>query len=162
MKVLVSAASKYGATVEIANAIVDVLTERGFDTVMMPPEHVGTVDDYVAVVIGSAVYMGQWMKAAREMVVRERDALAILPVWLFSSGPVGDPPKPAEAAVDVAGIVDATKARDHRVFRGKLVKEQLSFPERAMALALRAQEGDFRDWDEIKRWASGIADALQP
>jgi menaquinone-dependent protoporphyrinogen oxidase len=47
------------------------------------------------------------------------------------------------------------------LFAGKLVKKQLSFPERAMALALRAQEGDFRDWDEIKGWAARIADALE-
>ena len=27
---------------------------------------------------------------------------------------------------------------------------------------LRAPEGDFRDWDEIRAWAGAIADALVP
>jgi len=83
-------------------------------------------------------------------------------VWLFSSGPVGDPPKPEEDPVDVADLVALTDAREHRVFAGKLVRRQLSFPERAIVAALRVPEGDFRDWTEIRRWAAGIAEALRP
>jgi menaquinone-dependent protoporphyrinogen oxidase len=105
-----------------------VLADHGLDTAVIPPEQVGAIDDFDAAVLGSAVYMGQWMKPARELADRSGEALAALPVWLFSSGPVGDPPKPAEAPVDVAEILQATKARDHRVFAGKLVKKQLSEP----------------------------------
>jgi hypothetical protein len=43
-------------------------------------------------------------------------------------------------------------------FTGKLVKKHLSFPDRAVASAIRAQEGDFRNWAEIRQWATGIAD----
>jgi menaquinone-dependent protoporphyrinogen oxidase len=103
MEVLVSAASKYGATTEIAKAIDAVLAERGFDTTMAPPEQVVAIENYGAVVLGSAVYMGQWMKPARALVDRSCEVLAALPVWLFSSGPVGEPPKPPEDSVDVAG-----------------------------------------------------------
>ncbi len=46
------------------------------------------------------------------------------------------------------------------MFAGKLVRKQLSFPERAIASALRVPEGDFRDWTEIRQWAAEIADAL--
>jgi menaquinone-dependent protoporphyrinogen oxidase len=88
-------------------------------------------------------------------------ALAERPVWLFSSGPVGDPPKPEEDPVDVAELVTATGAREHRVFAGRLVRRQLSFPDRAIVSALRVSEGDFRDRTEITRWAASIADTLQ-
>jgi menaquinone-dependent protoporphyrinogen oxidase len=81
-------------------------------------------------------------------------------VWLFSSGPVGDPPKPEEDPVDVADLLAATGAREHRIFAGKLVRKQLSFPEREIVSALRVPEGDFRDWTEIRQWAAGIADAM--
>jgi len=47
------------------------------------------------------------------------------------------------------------------VFAGKLVKQQLSFPEKAIVSALRVPQGDFRDWTEIKGWASAIADSLR-
>jgi hypothetical protein len=66
--------------------------------------------------------------------------LAARPVWLFSSGLIGDPPKPEEDPVDVAEIMQATKAREHRVFAGKLVRKQLNFPDRAIAAALRVPE----------------------
>ena len=160
MKVLVCAASKFGATSQIAQAVADVLAERGCEVRVLPPEKVGVVEEFDAVVLGSAVYMGQWMKPARELAERSAGALGARPVWLFSSGPVGEPPKPADNPVDVTEILQSTKARDHQIFTGKLVKKHLSFPDRAMASAIRAAEGDFRNWAEIKAWASGIADTL--
>jgi len=161
MKVLVCAATKYGATGEIANAVADVLAEKGLEVTVIPPGQAGAIEQFDAVVLGSAVYMGQWMKPARELVDRSAAVLAARPVWLFSSGPVGEPAKPAENPVDVSKILQSTKARDHRVFTGRLVKKHLSFPDRAMASAIRAAEGDFRNWAEIRAWAAGIASALQ-
>jgi len=159
MRVLVTAATKYGATGEIAEAIGQELRERGLDATVGPPEEAGNVDGYDAVVLGSAVYAGHWLKAARELVDRQRDALAARPVWLFSSGPVGDPPKPEEDPV--AGLVAATGARDHRVFAGRLLRKQLGFADKAIAVALQVPDGDFRDWTAIREWAAGIADALR-
>ena len=161
MKVLVCAATKYGATGEIANVVADVLAEEGLEVTVIPPEQAGAIEQFDAVVLGSAVYMGQWMKPARELVDRSAAALAARPVWLFSSGPVGEPAKPAENPVDVSKILQSTNARDHRVFTGRLVRKHLSFPDRAMASAIRAAEGDFRNWAEIRAWAAGIASALQ-
>jgi menaquinone-dependent protoporphyrinogen oxidase len=160
MKVLVTAATKYGATREIGRAIGDVLTERGLEVTVIPPEEVGTIEGYVAVVLGSAVYAGHWLKPAKELVDRLGGALVARPVWLFSSGPIGDPPKPEEDPVDAAELMETTKARDHRVFAGNLEKKQLSFGEKAIVLALRAPEGDFRDWDAIRAWADDIARGL--
>jgi len=160
MRVLVSAATRYGATAEIGQAIGEVLGEHGLEPAVVPPERVGGLDGFDAVVVGSAVYAGHWLKPARELVDRLGGELAGRPVWLFSSGPVGDPPKPDEDPVDVTEVLAATGARGHRVFAGKLLRKQLSFPERAIVSALRVPEGDFRDWAEVRRWAAGIADAL--
>ena len=103
MKVLLTAASKYGATAEIVATIGEVLGgEQGLNATVVPPEEVAAVDGYDAVVLGSAVYAGCWLAAAKELADRAGSALAGKPVWLFSSGPVGDPPKPEEDPVDVA------------------------------------------------------------
>jgi menaquinone-dependent protoporphyrinogen oxidase len=161
MRVLVTAATKHGATGEIAQAIGDALRDQGLDPTVLEPGQVEGLDGYDAVVLGSAVYAGHWLKPARELVARCGDDLAARPVWLFSSGPVGDPPEPEEDPVDVAEILAATSAREHRLFAGKLVRKQLSFPERAIVSALRVPEGDFRDWAGITGWAAGIATALR-
>ena len=136
-----------------------MLAERGCEVTVLPPEKVAAVQEFDAVVLGSAVYMGQWLKPARELAQRSASALAARPVWLFSSGPVGEPAKPADNPVDVTKIIQASKARDHQIFTGKLANKHLSFPDRAMASAIRAQDGDFRNWAQIRDWATSIADA---
>lgn len=160
MKVLVTAASKHGSTAEIARVIGEVLEERGLEVTEALPDEVDTLEGYDAVVLGSAVYAGHWLKPATEFVQRFGDGLSGLQVWLFSSGPIGDPPKPEEDPVDVAALMDETNAAGHRVFSGKLTRSGLSFGEKAIVLALRAPDGDFRDWDEIRSWAVEVAGAL--
>ena len=52
------------------------------------------------------------------------------------------------------------KPNEHRVFFGALNKSKLGFAERMMVKAVKAPEGDFRDWDSIRDWADGIAPEL--
>src|SRR3954463_7523707 len=94
MRVLVSAASKHGATSEIATKVAKELASRGFEVVAQPADVVSSVAEFDAVVIGSAIYAGGWMAPARALVEREAASLLTLPVWLFSSGPLGDAAKP--------------------------------------------------------------------
>jgi len=155
MRVLVTAASKYGSTQEIAEAIGATLRERGLEAAALPADRVDGVDGYDAVVIGSGVYAGHWLGPAKDLVDRVAGQLVERPVWLFSSGPIGDPPKPTEDPVDVAAVLRITRAKDHRVFAGKLVKRHLSFGERAIVMAVRAPEGDYRDWERSARGPRG-------
>ena len=162
MRVLVAVASRYGATAEIADAIGRTLEQAGLDVVVMDAAEVTTVEPFSAAVIGSGAYASDWLKAARAMVDRCEAELAQMPVWLFSSGPLGDPLKPQDDdAVNVDGIIQLTDAVDHRLFPGALNRDKLSFAERALIRALRVEDGDFRDWDAIEAWAQEIAAALQ-
>ena len=161
-RVLVTAGSKHGSTTEIAAHISARLTQAGVESETVDPEHVGDVIDYDAFVIGSAVYAGHWTGAAKSLATRIGGVRGDRPVWLFSSGPIGDPPKPEEVPVDVAEIVEATNPVNHTVFAGKVDKKLLSFGERAILVAVRAPEGDYRDWAEIETWADEIAAALIP
>lgn len=160
IKVLVSAGSKHGSTTEIGERIGSVLTQRGLSVTVLEPDDVIDVSAYEAVVLGSAVYAGHWVPAAKELANLVAAGDPRPATWIFSSGPVGDPPKPEEDPVDVAEVFKATEAREHRVFAGKIDKSKLNFGEKAMVVAFRAPEGDFRDWDEIESWAGEIAEAL--
>lgn len=162
MKTLVAAASRHGATQEIAEAIGRVLVSSGIEADVCPYEGVDELAPYDAFVLGSAIYMGRWLESARDFVETHADELSARPTWLFSSGPIGDPPRPAAGdAVQVDSIVAATNAREHRLFAGKLDKSLLGFGERAVAVAFRVAEGDYRDWAEIEAWGHGIAEALR-
>jgi len=162
MTVLVAVASKYGATQEIADAMGRVLIERGIETDVRSIDDVVDLTSYAAVVLGSGVYAGHWLEPARRFVEERSDELADRPTWLFSSGPIGDPPRPSEQeAVKIEPVIAATRAKEHRLFAGRLDKSKLSFPERALVFAFRAAEGDFRDWHAIAAWAGEIADVLE-
>jgi menaquinone-dependent protoporphyrinogen oxidase len=161
MTVLVAAESKHGATFEIAEAIGRSLRAAGVAVDVRRLSAVTNLAGYDAVVLGSAVYSGHWMHAAREFVEEHEEELSTHPLWLFSSGPLGTPPHPIEEhAVNISDLVHATDAREHRLFAGRLDKYDLGFAERAVALAVQAPEGDFRDWDAIAAWGADIAAAL--
>jgi menaquinone-dependent protoporphyrinogen oxidase len=160
MRILVTAASRHGSTAEIAARIAEALAAHAdLDVTVRAPQDVEEINSYDAYVLGSAIYMGHWLEAARDLVQRHhgwRDH----PVWLFSSGPIGDPPKPDEQPVDIGAVVLATHAREHRLFSGALRRDRLGFAERAMVAALHAPYGDFRDWTAIDALAQDIANAL--
>jgi menaquinone-dependent protoporphyrinogen oxidase len=161
MRVLVAVASKYGATREIADAIGRGLSESGIEVEVRDVTDTPDLAGVDAVVLGSAVYAGRWLEGARSFVDEHAEELAACPTWLFSSGPIGDPPRPAEGeAVHIEDILERTSAREHRVFAGKLDRTKLTFGERAIAFAFRAAVGDFRDWHAIAAWAREIAAAL--
>ena len=93
VKVLVAYATKYGATADIAEKIGQVLRQAGLQTDVLPTDSVSDLTLYKAVVLGSAVYAGQWRKEAVMFLEVNEKTMAERPVWLFSSGPtgVGDP-----------------------------------------------------------------------
>jgi menaquinone-dependent protoporphyrinogen oxidase len=162
MRVLVTAASRHGSTREIAEAIARGLTSRGVEADARPVEELESLDDYDAFVIGSGVYVGHWLEPARELVETQAAALAAAPVWLFSCGPLGAPEalKPEGEPVDVEELVRTTQPVEHRVFAGRLDRSLLGFGEKALVVAVRAPEGDFRDWDAIDAFAGEIAERL--
>jgi menaquinone-dependent protoporphyrinogen oxidase len=155
MRILVTAASRHGATAGIAAALADRLAALGNDVDLRSPEKVEHLSGAEAVVLGSAVYAGMWLKAAREAVDRLAPELRERPTWLFSSGPLGNPPV-VTAEADVSGYVAATGAVEHRTFPGALVLCRLMYSERLMVRALHAPEGDFRDLGAVEAWADHI------
>lgn len=164
-RVLVVVASRHGATAEIARALAVRLNEfrdgaAGVMAMAVPVEQDPDPRPFTAVVVGSAVYLGRWLEPARRYTAAHAAALRGRPVWLFSSGPIGDPPFPPDEPHDLTPLVRLIGAREHRVFPGRLDKARLGFGERAMVTAMRAPLGDFRDWDAVRIWADHIAAAL--
>ena len=159
MRLLIAVASKHGATAEIGAFLEQVWT-TDFEVDRIDVADRVDVADYDAAIIGSAVYAGRWMKDARRFVKKHEGVLHRIPVWLFSSGPLGDPPEPDEDPTDVADIEESIGIRGHVAFPGKLDTSALGFAEKAMVKALRVSDGDFRDWESIREWAEHITTGL--
>ena len=102
MRILVTAASRHDATTEVAHGIATALERADIEVDERRPEDVGHLDGFDGVVLGSAIYAGDWLKPAKDLVERTSSRMRALPVWLFSTGPIGVPLKPEGLPVDVA------------------------------------------------------------
>jgi menaquinone-dependent protoporphyrinogen oxidase len=165
-KVLVAYATKYGATAEIAERIGQVLRQAGLDTDVLPVARVGDLRPYRAVVLGSAVYIGQWRKEAVRFLTAHEAALAERPVWLFSSGPTGegDPLKLTEGwqfPAKLQAVADRIAPRQITLFHGAAEASKLNWIEKWMLKKVGAPAGDYRDWEAIASWAAEIAAELR-
>lgn len=160
MRVLVTTASKYGATAELGEAIRDALAAASVDAEYARVEDGPDPGGYDAAVVGSGVYAGHWLAAARKWVSEHAGALGAMPVWLFSSGPVGEPPVPKDETLDLSDIVEAVRPQGQIVLAGKVERSRLKFGDRAITAAMRVPDGDFRDFDAARAWAGEIAAAL--
>ena len=163
MNVLVVYGSRLGATRGIAERIGARLRDDRLDVVVQPASEATVFTDADAFVIGSGVYAGHWVRESADYVRRNRAILVRRPVWLFSSGPVGDLAtrhEPVEPK-DVATLRAMVNPREHRVFAGALDRGTLdgSTLGRAERLVARRMipEGDYRDWAAVDAWAAGIA-----
>ncbi len=161
MRVIVACASKHGSTEGIAEAIAERLRQLGHDAAAFRAAEVADLNGVHAVVLGSAGYAGSWMKEATEFAEANSGILSGLPVWLFSSGPLGtEVHDEEEQPRQLAELTETLHPRAHRMFFGALDRSKLSFGERMMVKAVKAPDGDFRDWNAISVWADEIAREL--
>jgi menaquinone-dependent protoporphyrinogen oxidase len=165
-RVLVAYGTKHGATKEIAEKVGQALRESGFQVDVVPAEGAGDLGGYGSVVIGSAVYMGQWRKDAKRLLRDNETLLGQVPVWLFSSGPTaeGDPAELLEGwryPKSLEQTVESIKPRGIAVFGGFNNPEKMTGFDRWVIKRVKASIGDFRDWEAISAWAGEIASSLR-
>lgn len=173
-RVLVAHASRHGSTAGIAERIAEQLRGAGLDAVALEVDEVEDVGAWDACVIGAATYMSHWLRPATRFVRRNEELLAERPVWLFSSGPVGDEQLDDEGndLLEVSRpqefdeLHESLAPREEKVFFGSWDPDAppVGLAERLMRLVPAGRDtlpaGDFRDWPAIDAWADAIATAL--
>jgi len=185
-RVQIIVASRHGGTAGIAQRIADTLRTDGLDVMVDLAEDRPRPADVDAYLVGSGVYMGQWLREAADFVEQHASTLATRRVWFFSSGPLPistknepgtDPITNAFGPSDGPGSgghkrIEALSAlvhpRDHRVFMGKF--DPGAPPKPLAERVVRAMPvgkgilpaGDWREWEAIKAWAHELAAELQP
>lgn len=164
--VLVVYATRYGSTQEVAEAIAEMLRDRGLMADLQTMKAVRTLEGYDAVVLGAALYMYRWHKDARRFLSRQRKALEGLPVAVFALGPVKSP-RDEEEWRGARDQLDDELAKHPwlkpvavAILGGKFDPAKLRFPMKLFAGSEPAS--DARDWEAIGDWANDLAAKLEP
>ena len=169
-KVLVAYASYCGTTGGVAEAIGQVLCQKGATVDVRLVKNISDLTPYQAVVIGSATRSASWWPEAIEFVERNKEELSRKPVAYFLTCLALY--KDTEASRRVArGYMDpALKAApevqpvDIGLFAGVLDYSKLNLVYRMVMKSKMKKrgvpEGDFRDWNAIRSWAKGLCSPL--
>ena len=134
-KILIAYASKYGSTAQIAENIALRLKKAGLTPVVRGAKEISSLAEYSAVVTGSAVYAGSWLKEAADFLEKFQEELTQLPTWLFSAGPTGkgDPVEQMKGwrfPDSLKPLVDKIRPRDIAFFHGVLDMSKLRLAEK--------------------------------
>jgi menaquinone-dependent protoporphyrinogen oxidase len=160
MRILVAYGSTHGATAELAEAIGEELTARGFPADVVDAATVTDLDGYDAAVVGGSLYWDRWQPDARGLIERCGEQLRTMPVWLFSSGPTdGSAAGGSLAPVpEVQRLARGIDIAGHTTFGGLMTAP----PGRLVRRFTPATRvGDFRDRDQVTEWVARIAKALR-
>ena len=158
-RVLITYATRAGSTVEVAAAIGESLSERGFRVDVKPVKDKPALNGYQAVIMGSAIRMGNWLPEAVDYIQANREALAGMPVALFTvhmlnTGEDDASRSNRKAYLDkVRPLLGDT---EEVYFEGAMDFSKLSFLDRFISRMVKAEEADRRDWEAIRGWVPEI------
>lgn len=157
-QILVTYATCFGSTQEVAETIAARLREQGVAVDLRPMAEVDSLDGYGAALLGSAVQHGTWLPEALAFAEAHQQALRLMPVALFS--------------VHITNLGnDAASQRNRRAFLDSVrplvqpVTEVFfagKFDRRGAALLLPRWAArfiptmDMRKWQTIHAWADDV------
>lgn len=168
-KILVTYASRTGSTAGVAEAIGKALAESGAEVEVRPMQEVSDLTPYGAVVAGSAIQGAHWLPEAMQFVQTHRAALAQKPfaAFLVCMTMTMKNESYREGVVKwMAPVRALVKPVSEGFFAGALDLDKVpSLRKRLMFRVSIAtgvwSEGDHRDWDAIRAWASALTEKLQ-
>jgi menaquinone-dependent protoporphyrinogen oxidase len=174
-KILIAYDTTHGSTAEVADHIGRELCARGFTVDVRFVGNASSIEDYDAVILGSAIYEFNWLPDARRFVSRHYATLASKPaaVFIVCSAMYQDTPESRDAVQKAfvspllnrypaisplaiglfGGSVDFNTNR-YNLFEKivlRILGKLLGFKESA----------DWRNWDYISDWAQAVGDLVE-
>lgn len=162
--VLVVYGTKTGCTAGIAERIGQVLAASGATVDVRPAEDGPDPVAYDAIVVGSGVRVGSWHGRVKEWVAANAAVLKTKPVAFFTAclTMAQTPEKADEVRAYTEPLIAETGVTPVEIglFAGMNEPKRFSLPERLILKAMKAPQGDFRDWPAIETWTQEIAPVL--
>ncbi len=151
--------TRAGSTAEVADFIGKKLSEHGWSADVEDIETAKDLSGYRAVVIGSAIRMGNVLRETREFVKARRADLQGIPVAYFvvcMTMREDTPENRAKADAYLDPLRSEVEPLEVGLFAGKMDYSKLDARSRLMAKAVDIPSGDFRDWTAIEAWANAL------
>jgi menaquinone-dependent protoporphyrinogen oxidase len=163
-RTLVAYASRAGSTAEVAEAIGDVLRTGGLDVDIRPVKEVVGVGGYDSLVLGTAIWAGQPLPEMKRFAVDHRAALGRMPVAYFIQCDLLRENTPASRQIALGYVAPLRKVKEPvsvGLFAGRRVFGTANpLVVWVFKRILRLQEGDWRNWDQIRAWAESLVAQL--
>lgn len=163
-RILVTYASRFGSTRDVAAAIAEELASSGFDVDVLYANPGLDLSKYDGVVVGSPSYGEHWLPGASLFVVGNANKLSGLPVAMFTTGMLGVK-NPRSALREHNTIMSALREVAPGVspvstalFHGHFERKNLPLCLRIMDRLAGTPQGDHRDWDAIRSWGRSVGD----
>ena len=165
----------HGSTAEVADKIGNALCSRGFTVDVRFVGNTSSIEEYDAVILGSAIYEFNWLPDARRFLRNYYAALSSKPVAVFivCSAMYQDTPESRDAvrkafvsplltrypAISPLSIGLFGGAVDFNTNRYNLFEKIVL---RILGKALGFKDSaDWRDWDYISDWAQEVGDLVE-
>lgn len=158
-KTLVAYVTRGGSTAEIASVIATTLSAQGAEVDLLPLNQVTDLKDYQAVVLGSAVRMSQWLPDAMKFVEQHQAQLSQVPTAFFAVHLMNirdDEASRRSRQAYLDPIRKLVSPQKEAFFAGVGDWKKVSFVDGLIGKAVKAPEGDFRDWQAIQAWAEDL------
>jgi menaquinone-dependent protoporphyrinogen oxidase len=162
--VLVAYATRHSSTAGVAENISDVLCDLNHRVVLRYVENVESIEDYDAVVVGSAIYEFNWLPVAKDFVERFEQPLSQMPVaYFFGCAALMEDNEENQEAV-LAFIEPVLKKHPDIVpvdigrFGGAVDFSRLdNFETNVINFIGVTESEDWRDWGKIGAWAAKVS-----
>lgn len=160
-RILVAYASGTGSTGEVAEVIGKVIKDDDVAIYVTHVDHVRTIENYSAVVLGSSIRAGRWLPSAVRFLKTFADGMAQRPVAYFTTclTMVNDT---AESRRTVLAYLEPILSLNPNIepvgiglFAGSLDPDRLLVME-----GVSGPQGDYRNWEAIRAWAAEVKPKL--
>jgi menaquinone-dependent protoporphyrinogen oxidase len=160
--ILIAYATCTGSTVEVARTIGETLGKNGISVEVKPIEAELQIEDYQAVLIGSAVQYGDWLPEAVEFVKTNQRALNQLPLALFCvhiRNTANDPESRQNRLAYLDKVRPLVQPVSEGFFAGRFDRQgaALLLPKWAAPFVPPI---DLRKWEKMRAWAETVQPLL--